>query len=77
MGDWKLLKIFDIDWWQFVPFVEVGRVAPKWDIADLHSDLKWDAGLGVRLMVMKAIVRLDTAVSDETWGVWAMVGQPF
>jgi hypothetical protein len=77
MGDWKLLNIFDIDWWQFVPFVEVGRVAPKWDIADLHSDLKWDVGLGVRLMVMKSIVRLDTAVSDETWGVWAMVGQPF
>ena len=52
-------------------------MAPKWDIADLHEDLKWDAGLGVRLMVMKSIVRLDTAVSDETWGVWAMIGQPF
>jgi hypothetical protein len=77
LGDWKLLRMFDIDWWQFVPFVEVGRVAPKWDIAELHEDLKWDAGLGVRLMVMKSIVRVDTAVSDETWGVWAMVGQPF
>jgi hypothetical protein len=77
LGDWKLLRTFDIDWWQFVPFVEVGRVAPKWDIGSLHEDLKWDVGLGVRLMVMKAIVRLDTAVSDETWGVWAMVGQPF
>ena len=57
--------------------MEVGRVAPEWDLGELHSDMKWDVGLGVRLMVMKSIVRIDTAVSDETVGVWAMVGLPF
>jgi hypothetical protein len=77
LGDWKLLRFFDIDWWQFAPFVEVGRVAPEWDLGELHRDMKWDVGLGVRLMVMKSIVRLDTAVSDETVGIWAMVGLPF
>jgi hypothetical protein len=77
LGDWKLLRVFEIDWWQFAPFVEVGRVAPEWDVAELHSDMKWDVGLGVRLMVMKSVVRLDTAVSDETVGIWAMVGLPF
>ena len=57
--------------------VEVGRVAPDWDVGELHSDMKWDAGLGIRLMAMKSIVRLDIAVSEEAVGVWAMVGQPF
>jgi hypothetical protein len=77
IGDWKLLRFFEIDWWQFAPFVEVGRVAPEWEFGELHSDMKCDVGLGVRLMVMKSVVRIDTAVSNETVGVWAMVGLPF
>lgn len=77
LGDMKLLKFLDIDWWQFVPFVEVGRVAPHWSLSELMSDMKWDVGLGLRFMAQKAVFRVDTAFTDDAWSVWAMVAQPF
>ncbi|MBW1742630.1 MAG: BamA/TamA family outer membrane protein [Deltaproteobacteria bacterium] len=77
LGDARWLRFLDIDWWQLVPLVEVGRVAEEWSLGDLHSDMKWDVGCGLRLMAKKAVLRLDTAFSDDSWGMWAMVGHPF
>ena len=71
------LKFFQIDWWQFVALGELGRVAPDYDLGELHRDMKWDAGPGLRLMVMKAVCRLDVAMGEEGLGVYAMVGHPF
>ncbi len=71
------LRFFKIDWWQFVGFAEAGRVADTWSLGELHSDMKWDVGVGLRLMAIKAVVRLDVAYSDEGVGIWAMVGHPF
>ena len=62
---------------QFVPFVEVGRVAPEWSFSELHSDMKWDAGLGIRAWAQGIVVRIDMAYSDEGVGVQMMVSQPF
>jgi len=76
--DWPWLqKYLGIQWLQLVPFAEVGRVAPHWNIDRLHSDMKWDAGLGVRAWAKGLVVRIDTAVSDEGAGVQMMVSQPF
>jgi Omp85 superfamily domain len=66
-----------IRWLQFVPFVEVGRVAPEWDFNTLNSDMKWDAGLGVRAWAQGIVIRIDTAYSDEGVGVQMMISQPF
>ena len=66
-----------IKWLQFVPFVEVGRVAPDWDLNELHSDMKWDAGLGIRVWAQGIVVRIDTAYSDEGIGLQMMISQPF
>jgi outer membrane protein assembly factor BamA len=71
------LRFFKIDWWQFVGFAEAGRVADDWSLDELHSDMKWDVGVGLRLMAIKSVVRLDLAYSDEGVGIWAMVGHPF
>jgi len=73
----KFLGFLDVDWMQLVGIFEVGRVAPEWDVKELHSDLKWDAGFGLRGMMRKVIVRLDTCFTDGSWGMWAMAGQPF
>ena len=73
----KLLKPLDIDWWMFVPFVEVGRVAPHWSLSELHEDMRTVYGFGLRLMAQKAVFRLDTAVSSDSWSMYAMVGHPF
>ena len=76
--DWPdLQKHVGVEWLQFVPFVEVGRVGPEYDLENLHSSLKWDVGLGLRAWAKGIVVRLDTAWSDEGFGLQMMVGQPF
>jgi hypothetical protein len=70
-------KYVGVQWLQFVPFVEVGRVAPEWGVSRLHEDMKWDAGLGLRLWAKGLVIRIDSAVSDEGAGVQMMVSQPF
>ena len=75
---WRWIQQFvGIQWLQFVPFVEIGRVAPEWEIERLHSDMKWNAGLGIRAFAKGIVVRIDTAVSDEQIGVQMMISQPF
>lgn len=59
------------------PFFEIGRVAPSWNIKELHSDMKWDAGLGLRLWAKGIVARIDAAASDEGAQVQMMIGQPF
>jgi len=70
-------KYLDIAWWQWVPFFEAGRVAPRWTVDELHRKMQWDAGLGIRAMAKGLTVRIDTAVSNENWGVQMMIGHPF
>lgn len=72
-----LRKHLGVQWVQFVPFVEVGRVAPQWDANDLLEDLKWDAGLGTRFCARGMVLRIDTAFSEEDYWIQMMVGQPF
>ena len=76
-NNYKLLKLLEVDWIQIVPFVEFGRVAPEWSVSTLHSDMKKVVGLGLRMMAKKAVFRLDTAYSNDSWSMWAMVGHPF
>ena len=67
----------DVEWLQFVPFVELGRVAPEWDLGTLHSSMKWSAGLGIRAWASGFVVRVDTALSEEGAQVQMMISQPF
>ena len=74
--DW-IQKYVGIQWLQLVPFVEVGRVSPSWSLDELHSDMKWDAGFSIRALAKGLVVRVDTAFSEEGFGVQMMVSQPF
>ena len=65
-----------VDWFQVVPFVEVGRVNDHYNF-DLLTDLKFDAGISLRAMVAEMPVRFDVAVSDEGTNMWVMLQQPF
>jgi hypothetical protein len=73
----RVQKYVGIKWLQFVPFVEIGRVAPEWSFSRLHSDMKWDAGLGVRAFAQGIVIRIDSAYSNEGVGVQMMIAQPF
>jgi hypothetical protein len=66
-----------VDWIQLVPFAELGRVAPSWDLGELHSSMKWDLGFGLRALAKGLLVRLDLAGSPEGVGVQMMVDHPF
>jgi len=70
-------KHVGIQWLQFVPFVEIGRVAPEWSFKELHSDMKWCVGLGLRVWAKGIVARIDTAYSEEGLGIQMMISQPF
>ena len=65
-----------IDWFQIVPFVEMGRVNDEYGF-DLLKDLKYDAGISIRAMAAELPVRFDVAVGEEGLNMWVMIRQPF
>jgi len=75
--NWPIIRSWPWRWWQAVVFAEAGRVAPDWDLGDLHEDLKWTAGAGVRVMIGGGIIRLDMAASEENTQWWVMAKQAF
>jgi hypothetical protein len=72
-----LQKHVGVQWLQLVPFAELGRVAPAWNLSELHSDMKWSLGFGIRAWARGLVARIDTAFSDEDFKIQMMVGQPF
>ena len=77
IGEISWLHWLNMDWMQFVGFVEGGRVAPDYTANDLFSDWKVDAGIGFRAMMAGDVVRFDLAASDEGAAAWVMFGHPF
>ena len=76
--DWPgLQKYLGVQWLQFVFFGELGRVAPSWNLSELHSDMKWCLGLGIRTWAKGIVVRIDTAASEEGSKIQMMISQPF
>lgn len=71
------IKNLKTDWIQGVAFVETGRVAPEWSITTLHSQLKYDGGVGLRVMLKRLVGRLDIAYGEEGGAVQMMIGQSF
>lgn len=70
-------KKVGVDWVQFVPFAEAGRVAPDYNVENLHSSLKFSVGFGLRAFAKGFVIRADTAYSDEGFGVQMIIEQPF
>jgi len=77
LGNMKWLKFLKIDWWQFVGFIEGGRVANSYNLSDLSKNWKIDGGLAVRSMMAGAVIRLDIGFCDEGSNFWVMFGHPF
>jgi hypothetical protein len=83
MPDWNPIRSIswldwlEVKWLQLAAFVEVGRVAPSWRIDELHRDMKWDVGIGLRVWGKGAVARADIAFAEEAAGVQVMIGHPF
>jgi len=67
----------DVQWFELVPFAEVGRVAPSWNIEALHKRMKNDVGVGLRAMVNNITIRIDVAYGTEGYNTQMFVGHPF
>lgn len=66
-----------VSWLQLVGFAELGQVADEFDLSELHSDMKWSAGSGIRAFVNQLVVRIDTGVSEEDTIVQMTIDHPF
>jgi hypothetical protein len=77
LSRFRFLDRFGIDFTQLVGFVEMGRVGPEFDLSELHEDMKFTYGLGLRASAQSLIVRADLGASDEGMFVQMFVGQPF
>lgn len=73
----RWLRFLKLDWFQVVPFIEMGRVAPEYTAKKLLSDLKYDGGVSLRAMMAGLVVRADVAASEEGGSLWVMVDHPF
>ena len=71
------LDRFGIDFTQLVGFIEAGRVAPEFDLGELHEDMKFTYGAGLRASAKGLIVRADFGASDEGLQIQMFVSQPF
>lgn len=77
VGNAAWLSWLKMDWWQFVAFVEGGRVANEYSTSELLSDWKFDGGIGLRAYLATGVIRLDFASANESSAMWVMFSQPF
>lgn len=73
----SFLEFANLEWWEITLFYEIGRVAPYWNLKELHSEMKSDIGISLRIMANHNIARLDFVWSEEDTAVWLMYGHPF
>ena len=77
LSDWPVFNWYDVPWWQWVAFADVGRVAGEYDFAELHRDMKWSAGGAIRFQVEGIVVRTEMAWGSEESLFRVMINQPF
>ncbi|AYO16138.1 hypothetical protein D0812_01805 [Vibrio owensii] len=77
LDDIPLINYYDLPWWQWVAFVEVGRVADDYDLKTLHEDMKWNVGGAVRFQVEGIVVRAEMAKGADEGTFRVMINQPF
>ncbi|MBY5991461.1 BamA/TamA family outer membrane protein [Ferrimonas balearica] len=56
---------YDFPWWQFALFAELGKVESRFDLGDLHSEMEWSAGFGLRFFIERMVARADFGFSGE------------
>ncbi|AXB32962.1 hypothetical protein DSB67_13920 [Vibrio campbellii] len=77
LDDIPLINYYDLPWWQWVAFAEVGRVADDYDLKTLHEDMKWNVGGAVRFQVEGIVVRAEMSKGADEGTFRVMINQPF
>ncbi|MDO6708096.1 hypothetical protein [Photobacterium sp. 1_MG-2023] len=74
---WPVFEWYDVPWWQWVVFGDLGRVAGEFDLKTLNQEMRWSAGGAVRFQVEGIVVRAEMAWGEEESSFNVMVNQPF
>ncbi|WP_087024473.1 BamA/TamA family outer membrane protein [Thaumasiovibrio subtropicus] len=77
LSEWPVFGWYDVPWWQWVMFADVGRVADSFDLSTLHQAMHWSLGAAVRFQVEGIVVRTEMAWSEQDSVFRVMVNQPF
>lgn len=72
-----LIKTFNIPWWQWVFFLDLGNSHDQYNIAKLHSEFDYSVGTSLRLSIEGVLLRMDYSVSAEQTQLRVLVNQPF
>ena len=72
-----IFNLYNVPWWQWVVFAEAGQVSDELNFNELHQDMKWTLGAGMRFEVEGVVVRTEFAYSGDERQFWVMVNQPF
>ncbi len=73
----ELTKKIGIDLIELAFFGDLGRVAPKWKLDELHSDLKYTYGIGLRALMKGMVLRMDMGKSKDNFMIQMFIEQPF
>ncbi|MGF1723075.1 BamA/TamA family outer membrane protein [Vibrio kyushuensis] len=77
LGSIPVINYYDLPWWQWVAFIDAGRVAEEYDLKTLHTDMQWSVGGAIRLQVEGIVVRAEVAKGAEESLFRVMINQPF
>lgn len=72
LGDWYYLP-----WWQWTVFADAGRVSNTFSAKELHTDMKYSVGAGVRFKAEGVTARAEMAFSEEGSRFIIFINQPF
>ena len=70
-------SFYDIPWWQWTLFADIGRVADNFNLLTLHQDMKTSVGGGIRFQIEGLTVRTEIALGSEERFLRIFVNQPF
>ncbi|MBD1576315.1 MULTISPECIES: BamA/TamA family outer membrane protein [Vibrio] len=77
LQNWPIFDLYNVPWWQWVVFTDIGRVADDYDISTLHKDMQTSVGGAIRFQVEGVVVRTEMAWGDEESIFRVMINQPF
>ena len=77
LKEWPIFNLYDVPWWQWVAFVDAGRVADEFSLSTLHEEMKWSAGGAIRFQVEGIVVRTEMSKGSEESLFRVMINQPF
>ena len=77
LQNWPIFDLYNVPWWQWVVFTDIGRVADEYDLAILHQDMRSSFGGAIRFQIEGIVVRTEMAWSSEESVFRVMVNQPF